>query len=51
MLNELFKEGYFVWNVYDAFYAKGKCSQKEFEEHTSRLIEVKANKLIKELKN
>ena len=50
VLNELFKEGYFVWNVYDAFYAKGKGSQKEFEEHTSRLIEVKANKLIKEIK-
>ena len=40
----LLKEGYFVWNCYDCFYARKKgVSQEQFETHVAELIEQKAN--------
>ena len=52
VLYELLKEGYFVWNCYDCFYARKKgVSQEQFETHVAELIEQKANEYILKIIN
>ena len=48
VLEELFKNGFFVWECYDAFYArKNGVSQEEFEKICRRIVERKANDYVK----
>ena len=52
VLEELFKKGFFVWECYDAFYArKNGVSQEEFEKICRRIVERKANDYVKRWRN
>ena len=52
VLEELFKKGFFVWECYDAFYArKNGVSQEEFEKICRRIVERKANDYVKRWKS
>lgn len=47
VLNELLQNGYFVWQCYDAFYAKKKrVTQEYFNEYVTNLVKEKANQYI-----
>ena len=47
VLNQLLKDGFFVWQCYDAWYAKKEgISQEQFEEYVRRITEEKANQYI-----
>ena len=47
VLNELLQNGYFVWQCYDAFYAKKKrVTQEHFNEYVTNLVKEKANQYI-----
>jgi len=48
VLYQLLNEGFFVWQCYDAWYAKKDgVTQKEFEAYVTKLVEEKANEYIK----
>ena len=47
VLNQLLKDGFFVWQCYDAWYAKKEgISQEQFEEYVREITAEKANKYI-----
>ena len=47
VLKELLDDGYFVWECYDAFYArKDGVTQEEYEKYVTELVEEKANDYI-----
>ena len=47
VLSKLLEDGYFVWQCYDAWYAKKKgISQEYFEEYVRELVKEKANLYI-----
>ena len=47
VLNELLQNGYFVWQCYDAFYARKKrVTQEYFNEYVTNLVKEKANQYI-----
>ena len=51
VLLDLLEEGYFVWQVYDSWYArKDGVSQEEYEKHVTALVEKRANEYISNLK-
>lgn len=47
VLKALLDDGYFVWECYDAFYAKkDSVTQEEYEKYVTELVEEKANNYI-----
>lgn len=49
---QLLDEGYFVWQVYDSWYArKDGVSQEEYKKYVEKLVEEKANEYINNLFN
>ena len=52
VLHELLEEGYFVWQVYDSWYArKAGVTQEEYEKEVKKIVEEKANEYINNLFN